>query len=484
MIESRALGRGKSGRASWRPLCGSSLIAISLSLPLAVSPAAAETIFSALARAYYFNPDLNSQRATVRAQDEGIPKAKSGYLPSVTAIGNVGFQHTRESIGDSGFGAGYVPPVHVRANTRPRSAEAQISYNIFNGGRTQNSLRQADSQVLGARETMRNTEQNVLNDAATFYMNVLRDTAVLDLDRNNVTVLQEQLRQTRDRFQVGEVTRTDVAQAEASLAQGQALVAQATATLKTSIANFRQTIGVEPKRLEPAKPAEKFLPRSLNEAIDISLAEHPAIQAALHGVDSASLQVKIAEGGLYPTANLIGAVTAAHDVNPIVHVNQTNVSVLANISVPLYDGGLTYATTRQAKEQLGVTRLQADLQRDRVRAAVEASWAVFVNSAQVIQADQAQVNANEIALNGVREEAKVGQRTTLDVLNAQQALLNSRVALIGAQRDRVVASYSLLSSIGRLSADTLSLAVERYDPQVHYEQVKDKWWGLRTPDGQ
>jgi outer membrane protein len=484
MIELRARGRAKSGRTSWRPLCGTNLIAVALSLPLAISPAAAETIFSALARAYYSNPDLNSQRATVRAQDEGLPKAKSGYLPTLTATGSAGYMHTRVSTGDHGFGAGYVPPTTARADTHPRSAAAQISETIFNGGRTVNSVRQADSLVLGARETMRNTEQNVLNDGVTFYMNVLRDTAVLELDRNNVTVLQEQLRQTKDRFQVGEVTRTDVAQAEASLAQGQALVAQATATLKTSIANYRQTIGVEPKRLEPARPAEKFLPGSLNEAIDISQAEHPAIQAALHGVDSAALQVKIAEGGLYPTANLTAAVEALHDANVIVHTNQTNVSLLASISVPIYDGGLTYATTRQAKEQLGVTRLQADLQRDRVRAAVQSSWAVFVNSAQVIQADQAQVNANEIALNGVREEAKVGQRTTLDVLNAQQALLNSRVALIGAQRDRVVASYSLLSSIGRLSADTLSLPVERYDPQVHYEQVKDKWWGLRTPDGQ
>jgi outer membrane protein len=484
MIESRARGSAKSGRTSWRLLCGSSLIAISLSLPLAVSPAAAETIFSAMARAYYSNPDLNSQRATVRAQDEGLPKAKSGYYPTVTGIGSVGVLHTRETTGDSGFGAGYVPPEHARRDTHPRSVGAQISENIFNGGRTANSVRQADSLVLGARETMRNTEQNVLNDAATFYMNVLRDTATLDLDRNNVTVLQEQLRQTKDRFQVGEVTRTDVAQAEASLAQGQALVAQAVATLKTSIANFRRTIGVDPKRLEPARPAEKFLPRTLPEAFDIAMAEHPAIQAALHGVDSAALQVKISEGALYPTANLTAAINAIHDVNPIVRANETNMSVVGNITVPIYDGGLTYAATRQAKEQLGVTRLQADLQRDAVRAAVASSWAVFVNSAQVIQADQAQVNANEIALNGVREEAKVGQRTTLDVLNAQQALLNSRVALISAQRDRVVASYSLLSSVGRLSADTLALPVERYDPQVHYEQVKDKWWGLRTPDGQ
>jgi outer membrane protein len=480
MIESRALGRAKSHKARSPRRGAMRLIALSLLLPLAAASASAETIFSAMARAYYSNPDLNSQRANVRAQDEGLPKARSGYLPSVTAAGSIGFVDSRISVGSLGTGA---MPLRTRGDTRPRSATLQVSQNLYNGGRTENSVRQADSQVLGARETMRNTEQNILNDAVTFYMNVLRDTAVLDLDRNNVTVLQEQLRQTKDRFQVGEVTRTDVAQAEASLAQGQALVAQATATLKTSISNYRQTIGIDPKRLEPARPAEKFLPKTLNEAVDISQAEHPAIQASLHGVDAASLQVKIAEGGLYPTANLIGSVDALSDPAGKARTHETDLTVLANITVPIYDGGLTYATTRQAKEQLGQTRLQADLQRDRVRSAVESSWAVYVNSAAVIQADQAQVNANEIALNGVREEAKVGQRTTLDVLNAQQALLNSRVALIGAQRDRVVASYSLLSSIGRLSADTLALPVERYDPQVHYEQVKDKWWGLRTPDG-
>jgi outer membrane protein len=482
MIESRALGRAKRSLA--RPRRGLlRLLVLSASLPLAVGPSVAETIFTAMARAYYSNPDLNSQRANVRAQDEGVPKARSGYLPTVTGQASAGYLQSDIKQGGGGFGTGSVLPLHTRPLTHPRFAGVSVEENLYNGGRTENGLRQADSLILGARETMRNTEQNVLSDAATFYMNVLRDTAVLDLDRNNVTVLQEQLRQTKDRFQVGEVTRTDVAQAEASLAQGQALVAQAVATLKTSIASYRQTIGVEPKRLEPARPAEKFLPRSLSEAIDISQVEHPAIQASLHGVDSAALQVKIAEGGLYPVANLTATADAQNDPGGRVRTHETDLSVLASVTFPIYDGGLTYAATRQAKEQLGSTRLQADLQRDKVRAAVESSWAVFVNSAAVIQADQAQVTANEIALNGVREEAKVGQRTTLDVLNAQQSLLNSRVALIGAQRDRVVASYSLLSAVGRLSADTLSLPVERYDAQVHYEQVKDKWWGLRTPDG-
>ncbi len=491
MVGSRKIDRGSKIMRS------SSYMAVGLGLLCVVfaEPSLAETLASAMARAYYSNPDLNQQRAAVRAQDENVAIKKSGYRPSLAAVADIGFQANRATLGDNqvfdpvptdpqtGHVNGYRPPKVSNSVSQGRDAGLQISQNLFNGGRTMNGVRQADLQVLGARETMRNTEQNVLFDAATYYMNVLRDTAILSLTRNNVTVLQEQLRQTNDRFKVGEVTRTDVAQAEASLALGQAQAVQAESNLKTSIANYRRVIGVEPKRLEPAKPPERFLPKTLNEAIDISQAEHPSIQAALHGVDAAALGVNIAEAGLYPTANLTGSALFSNDPKGLPRSRNTNYTITGNITMPLYDGGVTFASTRQAKEVLGQTRLQADLQRDLVRANAVSSWAQFTNSIAVIQSVQAQVTANEVALNGVREEAKVGQRTTLDVLNAQQTLLTSRVNLVTAQRDRVVFGYAVLSALGRLSADTLALPVERYDPQIHYEQVKDKWFGLRTPDG-
>ena len=438
------------------------------------SIARAESLAGALAKAYLNNPDINQQRAALRAIDEGVPKAESGYRPNVTLNGELGTQYTNAATPGSKT---------LNATTFPRDVSLSVTENLWNGNRTENGVRQAESNVLGSREQLRNTEQNTLQDASRFYMDVLRDTAILNLDTNNVEVLVEQLRQTRDRFAVGEVTRTDVAQAEASLAQGRSAALTAQSNLRASIASFRRVIGEDPRMLEPGRPVERGLPKTLEAAIAISQIEHPSIQAALHGVDAAELNVKVLEGALYPTINLVGTVTEGVEVQGVPNSTQFSASLLGQLSVPIYDGGLTYANIRQAKEQLGQTRLQVDLQRDIVRAAVVSAWGVYANSKAQIESAQAQVSASEIALNGVREEAKVGQRTTLDVLNAQQTLLNARVSLVTAQHDQVVASYALLSAIGRLSVDVLALRAARYDASIHFDQVKDKWWGLRTPDG-
>jgi outer membrane protein len=314
---------------------------------------------------------------------------------------------------------------------------------------------------------------------------VLRDTALLNLQQNNVDVLQQQLKQTEDRFQVGEVTQTDVAQAQAALALGQAQAFTARSQLQISLAVYRQLIGEQPRNLEPARPVDSLLPKTLDEAIGISQKEHPQIQAALHAVDVAALAVTIQEGALLPTLSVTGSAAAARDPVSSGTANQRSeiYSAIATLSVPIYEGGVTYASVRQAKEQLGQARLQADLQRETIRAQVVSAWGAYQNTRLVIQSYQAQVRANEIALNGVREEAKAGTRTTLDVLNAQQLLLTSRANLISAQRDQVVNSYALLAATGRLSAQTLGLRAVVYDPTVHYEQVKDKWIGTRTPDG-
>ena len=358
-----------------------------------------------------------------------------------------------------------------------------MTENLFNGNRSANGVRQAESQVLQARETTRNTEQNTLLNGATSYMNVLRDTAILELNKNNIIVLEEQLRQTRDRFNVGEVTRTDVAQSESSLANARSQYFTAQANLQTSIANYRQFIGVEPRRLEAARPIDALLPRTLDEAIQMSFTEHPSIAAAFHNVDVAQLQVQLNEGMLYPTLNIVGNVQAANAYEGYPGGKLFNGSILGQLSVPLYMGGADFAAVRQAKELLAQARLQADLQRTVVRANVVSNWGLLQSSKAVVRSAQAAVKSSEIALDGVREEAKVGQRTTLDVLIAQQTLLQSRVSLVSAQRDRVVATYAVDAAIGRLSAANLNLAVIEYDPTVHLEQVKDKWFGLRTPDG-
>jgi len=448
-------------------------------LALLSQPGAAETMSSALARAYNGNPNLNQQRASLRATDENLPRASAGWLPTATATANGGYSYY-DSLQQGVLGQ---QGVTIKGPTHPFTAGLTVNQNVFNGNRTVNSVRQAESNILGARETLRNVEMSTLLDGATAYMNVLRDTAILDLRRNNIIVLEEQLRQTRDRFEVGEVTRTDVAQAQASLASSRSDYFTAQATLQNSVATYRQIIGVEPKNLEAARPVEALLPGNLPGAIDLALSEHPAVQAALHSVDVAELQVKLVEGELYPTVGLVGQVQENLGNSGQQGNHLFNASILGQVSVPIYAGGEVYARARQSKELLSQARLQADQQRNAVRAIVVSSWGQLDTAKAVILSSQAAVKAAEIALNGIREEARVGQRTTFDVLTAQQTLLNARVALVTAQRDRVVASYTVLSSIGKLNAGNLSLAVTTYDPTIHLDQVKDKWYGLRTPDG-
>ena len=302
----------------------------------------AETVGGALVKAYFNNPDINQQRAAVRASDENIPKATAGYRPTVTAEADAAISQTYAGLPAAAGG-------NQSIYSRPRGYGLTINQTLWNGERTFNSVRGAESGVMAARETLRNTEQNVLLDGVTDYMNVLRDTAILGLDRNNVEVLQEQLRQTKDRFAVGEVTRTDVAQAEASLAGAQATALSAQSTLQTSIANYRQVIGEEPKSLAPVKPLDKPLPKNLTQAIAISQVEHPAIVGSLHGVDAAALNIKVIEGALYPTVGLTGQVSQRFDLSGEAVPNSAfTASVMAQLSVPIYDGGTTYASTRQA----------------------------------------------------------------------------------------------------------------------------------------
>jgi outer membrane protein len=445
----------------------------------------AETIAAALSRAYDANPDLNQSRAGVRARDEEAPKALAGMRPKASITANAGPEY------------GYIRiPAGRNTNTgqrqyysdqylgAPSGATLNVSQAIFDGGRTASAVRQAESSVLSARASLAQTEQAILQSAAANYMNVLRDTAILDLRKSNVAVLEQQLRLTKDRFSVGEVTRTDVAQAEASLAQARSDVFAAEGLLKISIASYRQVVGVEPKRLEPAMSVEKLLPKSLNEAISISLIENPAVVAAQHQTDVAALAVKVAESALSPTLSVNAQVGPSYDsFFGLPGSRQFTASASGQLNIPLYQGGSEYASIRQAKEQLGQARLSADLQRDSVRVSVVSGFAQLETAKASIISNQAAVKAAEVALEGVREEAKVGQRTTLDVLNAQLALLNARVNLVIAQRDRVVASYAALAAVGRLSAQTLKLDVAQYDPSVHFEQIKTQWIGVDTPDG-
>jgi outer membrane protein len=463
--------------------------------------ARADTLNGALINAYQNNPQLNSQRAVVRQTDESVPQALSGYKPTVSATLSTAQSYTSSVTKlttrspQDGIRLPQqpcdAPPCYPRTNfeSQPSAAGLTISQTLFNGFQTANRVRQAETNTSAARQTLRVAEQTILLNAATAYMDLLRDSALLDLQRRNVEVLQEQLRQTRDRFNVGEVTRTDVAQAESRLAQGRASVLSAESQYARSRANYRQFVGVEAGVLQPGSPVDRLTPRRLIEAIEISRARHPSVGVAMFGIDAAVLQVKITEGSLYPQARLVA--TAQQNWESQVSstaLQQFNAFVQAQVTIPIFNAGPTGATDtfssiRAAKETVGQKRMDLDTARDQVQANVVTAWGQLEAAKAQILATQAQVASAEIALNGVREEARVGQRTTLDVLNSQQELVNARTALVTAQHDRVVASYSLLGAVGELNLPKLGINIPLYDPMVHYQQVRDAWIGVRTPDG-
>jgi outer membrane protein len=446
---------------------------------LALDAASADTLNGALIQAYVNNPQLNAQRTAVRVTDEGVPQALSGYRPRISLSASIAEQYLSNlsKTASSTY-------VDRHGTIVVQSYGGTVTQTLFNGFGTASRTRQAEQLVSAARETLRLTEQAVLLLAATAYMNLIRDIAILDLQRRNVEVLQEQLRQTRDRFNVGEVTRTDVAQAESRLAAGRSQVLTAESNYTTSRSTYRQVIGIEPGQLAPGSPVDRLSPHALPTAIATARAYHPSVTTAMFNVDAAIFQVKIAESALYPTVNLVGSATKGFGSTSSLDLLESfNASIGAQATIPVYQGGTEYATIRQAKETLSQRRIDLDTARDQAQQTLVQSWGQLEAAKAQIQATQAQVNASEIALNGVREEARVGQRTTLDVLNAQQELVNARVSLVTAQRDRVVASYTLLAAAGGLSARVLALSVPVYDPTDHYHQIRDTWAGVRTPDG-
>jgi outer membrane protein len=449
-------------------------------------PALADTLESALAYAYANNPQLNSQRAVVRATDEGVPTALAGYRPKAVATANVGVQSLSTTIREIGS----TTPLNSAASyftqsgvNTPHGIGATVTQNVLNGFQTANRTRLAESQVFAARETLRNIEQSVLLSAATAYMNLLRDAGILELQRSNLEVLGEQVRQTKTRLQSGNVTATDVAQAEARFNVGRTQLFAAEANYASSRAVYRQVIGLDPGKLAPAAPVDRFTPPTLPAALAAGIAQNPTVSIAQHNVDIATHQVKVAEGALYPVLSLQGNVQKNYEL-ALNSLQTFTASGSVQYTAPIYQGGAEYAAIRQAKETQGQKQMDLSVARDQARATVAQAWAQLDAAKSSIESTKNQVKSAEAALNGVREEARLGQRTTLDVLNAQQELVNARISLVVAQRDRLVNSYGLLAAIGNLAPQVLGLTVPSYDPQVHYHQVRDAWVGVRTPDGQ
>jgi len=455
---------------------GGTASAVVLLGQMAAFPVRADTMESALLRAYRNNPQLNAQRASVRAVDEAVPQALAGYRPKVAGTFTAGVGYV-DQLADGNVGKKI-----EQGDQTPHSAAVNVTQTVYNGNQTANKTRAAESQVSGAREGLRLMEQSILLAAATIYMDYLRDAANLEVQRSNVKVLELTLRQTRDRYSAGLVTPTDVAQSEAQLAAAQSQELAAESTLTTTRANFRRIIGNDPASLAAASPVDRYLPATQGGAVDLALRENPNVTAAMYGVDVSFLTVKINEGALLPTVSLQATVSKAWD--PLItQINLFSAVASAQLNVPVYQGGMEYSLIRQSKETLEQQRLTLERVRDQARADLVTAWGQLVaGKAQVIAA-QSQVTASEIAYLGTSKEAQAGQRTVIDILNAQQTLVNARIALVTAQHDRVVASYAVLSAIGRLSPQVLHLSTPTYDPSVHYLQVRDNWIGVRTPDG-
>ncbi len=425
------------------------------------APASAESLREALAKAYATNPELLSEQANLRAVDEGVPQALSNWRPTVTLSGDTGYESIDRAGDDS--------------TRHPRSLELTVRQPIYRGGRTVDETRQAEQEVLAGRAKLHATEQEVLLSATRAYMNVVRDEAVLRLNRANEQRVARQLQATRDRFRVGEITRTDVAQAEARRARARADRIQAEGVLVNSREAYRRVIGIAPGKL--AKPAIKLaLPANSDESRALSRDHNPDVVNARHREIAARHNVRKIRGELLPSVNLRGSLSTEHDTSGSGSNRQT-AEVIAELTVPLYQKGNVYSRVREARQVL--SQRSEDLENAR-RIAVEAAastWNGLQTARAVVISFQAEVRANEIALDGVQREALVGSRTVLDVLDAEQELLDANVNLVRSERNELVARFELKSAVGGLTARELKLPVEIYDAERNYRRVRNRWFG-------
>ncbi|CCD98583.1 putative outer TolC membrane protein [Bradyrhizobium sp. STM 3809] len=471
------MGRAKDiGLGKVRATRGSLGLILAASLVVVCSPVRAEDLAAALAKAYQTNPALNAERARQRATDENVPQALAGYRPQLVASLSSGLQAVRNLL----------PGNTIQTQTlKPWTIGVTVTQTLFNGFRTANSVRMAELQVQSGREALRNVGQGILLDAVTAYTNVLANQSLVEAQRSNVAFLRETLAVTQRRLNAGDVTPTDASQAEARLSRGLSDLNAAEVNLAISQATYAQVIGMAPGQLRAADPVDRLLPRSREDAIALANKENPAVAAASFDVDAASTSIHIAEGALLPSVTLQGSVSRSRDSDQTLGTFGTDqASIVGAVTAPIYDGGTAASQTRQSKELAAQSRLVLDQVRNQTRTAVVSAWVANEGAKVAVSASEAEVKAATVALQGVSREAQGGQRTTVDVLNSQADLIQAKARLIGAQRDRVIASYTLLSAVGRLDVKNLNLNTPDYLPEVHYHQVRDAWHGLRTPSGQ
>ena len=434
---------------------------------IAGQPASAESLRAALSDAYRNNPKLLAARAGLRATDEGVAKARSGWLPKVNAAGSATLGHKK-----------ITPLPGAARNYNNEQVAITLQQPIFDGLKTWYGVAAAKARVKAGQQNLFATEQQVLLDAVMAYMNVVRDREIVRLRKKNVKVFHEQLRATRDRFNVGDVTRTDVSQAEAALAGARAQLAQAEADLADSRAAYEEVIGHKPNGVGFPRRLPRFLPRTLTEALRRAARKNPQVLAAAYGEEAARHAVEMAFGDLLPQLSLQGRLSYnryKEETRRPMKTRDANIGL--SLTVPLYNGGYYHAAVREARHKADEAARQVAVARRAVEKAVVQAWFNLQAARRLIAAASAQVKAARLAYQGVREEYKAGSRTTLDVLNARQALNNARVELVKARAAKVSSAYALLAATGDLTARRLRLAVAAYEPKRHYDRVKMKFLG-------
>jgi outer membrane protein len=452
-----------------RLLCSTAATA----LILAAGAARAETLEEALVQAYNNNPQLLAERANVRAVDEGVPQALAGWRPTVQFTGSAGNEQLENT-------PPAPPTAPATANMQPKTVDVNISQPLYQGGGTVARTAAAEQQIEAERARNAVTESTVLFGVAQSYFDVLRDQATVELNINNEQVLRRQLEATSDQFRVGSVTRTDVAQAEARLAEARASRETAEGNLAVSRSNFERFVGHPPQNLvqpelHPAIPATRDL------ALSTAATKNPNVLAALFTEDAARSTVVATRAQLLPSLNLVGDVNRAQET--VTNGRETTTgSVVFRVTMPLYEGGQIYSQTRQAQEKVAQSQsLTDDARRAAVQAATQA-WETIQSAGASAFSLQSTIRADMIALEGVRQEQQVGARTILDILNQQQQLFSDQVQLVVSQHDLSVAEFNLAEQLGGLSAVNLNLPVKLYDVNQHYDSVRDKWIGFGAKD--
>ncbi|MGH7019912.1 MAG: TolC family outer membrane protein [Brevundimonas sp.] len=438
-----------------------SVALVALAVGALAAPASAETLQEAIGLAYRTNPTLLAQRANQRALDETIVQARSGLRPTISA--SAGVDYSRVDTDALGV-----------VESDGATASISLSQNIWTAGRTARGIDAAEANVRAGRENLRDVEQQVMTSVIQAYADVVRDMEILRIRQENITVLRRQLDESNARFEVGEITRTDVAQSEARLAQSDADLANAQAQLSVSRAGYAAVVGQAPADMA-ALPVLPGLPTDFDAALDVALIENPGVRAAAYALQAAEANVAAARSEYLPSARLSASYGGtANDLSGLDLTDRTAFNAGATVSVPLFTGGLTRSRVAQALERANAAQIGVEGQRRGVLQSVSSAYAQTVAAKSTLQAGEQAVRAASVAAEGVRQEAQVGLRTTLDVLNQELELRSAQVTLASAHRNQYVAQAQLLAAMGRLGGPNLDASIDAYDAEANYNSVRNR----------